>query len=94
MQPLNTYLDYRQYLRDFYAEQKRRNPRYSHRLFALKAGLTSTGFLSETLSGKRQLAPAAPKRGKATSFASFLKRRLDQTEGLPRPLRWLVNALL
>ena len=34
------------------------------------------------------------KRGKAKSVASFLKRRLDQTEGLPRPLRWLVNALL
>ena len=59
MQPLNAYLDYRQYLRDFYEEQKRRNPRYSHRLFALKAGLTSTGFFSEVLSGKRQLAPAA-----------------------------------
>lgn len=59
MQPLNAYLDYRQYLRDFYQEQKRRNPRYSHRLFALKAGLTSTGFFSEVLSGKRQLAPAA-----------------------------------
>jgi uncharacterized protein (TIGR02147 family) len=59
MQPLNTYLDYRQYLRDFYEEQKRRNPRYSHRLFARKAGLTSTGFFSEVLSGKRQLAPAA-----------------------------------
>jgi uncharacterized protein (TIGR02147 family) len=59
MQPLNAYLDYRQYLRDFYEEQKRRNPRYSHRLFALKAGLTSTGFFSEVLSGKRQLATAA-----------------------------------
>lgn len=59
MQPLNTYLDYRRYLRDFYDEQKRRNPRYSHRLFALKAGLTSTGFFSEVLSGKRRLAHAA-----------------------------------
>jgi uncharacterized protein (TIGR02147 family) len=59
MQPINTYLDYRQYLRDFYAEQKQRNPRYSHRLFAQKAGLTSTGFFSEVLSSKRQLAPAA-----------------------------------
>ena len=59
MQPLNAYLDYRQYLRDFYEEQKRRNPRYSHRLFALKAGLTSSGFFSEVLSGKRQLGPAA-----------------------------------
>ncbi|MDB5047241.1 MAG: hypothetical protein JWO30_312 [Fibrobacteres bacterium] len=59
MQPINTYLDYRKYLRDHYEEQKRRNPRYSHRLFARKAGLTSTGFFSEVISGKRQLAPAA-----------------------------------
>src|SRR5438445_4634382 len=59
MQPLSTYLDYRQYLRDYYREQKRRNPRYSHRLFARKAGLTSTGFFSEVMTGKRQLAPAA-----------------------------------
>ncbi|MEO7427260.1 MAG: TIGR02147 family protein [Fibrobacteria bacterium] len=58
MEPLSTYLDYRQYLRDFYAEQKRRNPRYSHRLFAQKAGLTSTGFFSEVMNGKRQIAPA------------------------------------
>jgi uncharacterized protein (TIGR02147 family) len=59
MQPIHTYLDYRQNLRDYYAEHNRRNPRYSHRLFAQKAGLSSSGFFSEVLSGKRQLAPAA-----------------------------------
>lgn len=59
MQPITAYLDYRRYLRDFYDAQKARNPRYSHRLFARKAGLTSSGFFSEVLSGKRQLAPAA-----------------------------------
>ena len=68
MQPIATYLDYRQFLRDHYAEQKRRNPRYSHRLFARKAGLTSSGFYSEVLNGKRQLAPAAVLR-----FAKALK---------------------
>jgi len=68
MQPLSAYLDYRQYLRDQYAEQKSRNPRYSQRVFARKAGLSSTGFYSEVLSGKRQLAPAAVLR-----FAKALK---------------------
>jgi uncharacterized protein (TIGR02147 family) len=68
MQPLTAYLDYRQYLRDQYAEQKARNPRYSHRVFARKAGLRSTGFYSEVLNGKRQLAPAAILR-----FAKALK---------------------
>lgn len=66
MQPLHAYLDFRQYLKDWYAEQKRINPRYSHRLFARKAGLTSTGFFSEVISGKRQLTQAAVLRfGKA-----------------------------
>jgi len=59
MQPVTAYLDYRQYLRDQYAEQKARNPRHSQRLFARKAGLSSNGFYSEVLNGKRQLAPAA-----------------------------------
>src|SRR4051812_25826266 len=68
MQPLSTYLDYRQYLRDQYAEQKARNPRYSQRVFARKAGLSSSGFYSEVLNGKRQLAPAAVLR-----FAKALK---------------------
>jgi uncharacterized protein (TIGR02147 family) len=68
MQPLSAYLDYRQYLRDQFAEQKARNPRYSQRVFARKAGLTSTGFYSEVLNGKRQLAPAAVLR-----FAKALK---------------------
>lgn len=68
MQPISSYLDYRKYLRDHYAEQKERNPRYSQRVFARKAGLSSTGFYSEVLNGKRQLAPAAVLR-----FAKALK---------------------
>jgi hypothetical protein len=32
--------------------------------------------------------------GRAKSMASFVSRRLDQTEGLPRPLRWLVKSIL
>jgi uncharacterized protein (TIGR02147 family) len=62
MQPLSSYLDFRQFLKDWYAEQKRINPRYSHRLFARKAGLTSTGFFSEVLAGKRRLTQAAALR--------------------------------
>lgn len=59
MQPIHTYSDFREYLKDFYAEQKRKNPRYSQRVFARRAGLTSTGFFSEVVSGKRQLTAAA-----------------------------------
>lgn len=62
MQSISLYLDYRQFLKDFYAEQKRLNPRYSHRLFARKAGLSSTGFFSEVIAGKRRLTQAAALR--------------------------------
>ena len=59
MQPLRSYDDFRRFLKDWYAEQKRNNPRYSQRTFARKAGLTSTGFFSEVIAGKRQLTQAA-----------------------------------
>jgi len=38
---------------------KRINPRYSHRLFARRAGLTSSGLFAEVASGKRQLSRAS-----------------------------------
>jgi glycine/serine hydroxymethyltransferase len=34
------------------------------------------------------------KRVRAKAMASFVSKRLDQTEGLPRPLRWLVKSIL
>lgn len=58
MEPITAYFDYRLFLRDYYAEQKRINPRYSHRLFARKASLASSGFFSEVVAGKRRLTPA------------------------------------
>jgi uncharacterized protein (TIGR02147 family) len=58
MEPITAYVDYRQFLRDFFTEQKRINPRYSHRLFARKASLSSSGFLSEVIGGKRKLTQA------------------------------------
>ena len=63
---ITAYSDYRLYLKDFFAEQKRLNPRYSHRLFALKAGFASTGFFHEVAAGKRNLTSSALMRfGKA-----------------------------
>jgi uncharacterized protein (TIGR02147 family) len=59
MQPVSSYIDYRQFLRDFFAEQKRLNPRFSHRLFARRAGLSSSGLFSEVMDGKRKLTHAS-----------------------------------
>lgn len=52
------YLDYRKFLADFHAFRKSLNRHYSHRLFARKAGIRSSGYFSEVLSGRRNLAKA------------------------------------
>jgi uncharacterized protein (TIGR02147 family) len=52
------YVDYRKFLADFYTFKKSLNQHYSHRLFALKAGIRSTGYFSEVLSGRRHLGKA------------------------------------
>src|SRR6185369_7719031 len=52
------YLDYRKFLGDYYQFKKSLNRHFSHRLFALKAGINSSGYFSEVLHGRRNLAKA------------------------------------
>ncbi|NQZ00474.1 MAG: TIGR02147 family protein [Bdellovibrionales bacterium] len=49
------YLNYREYLKDFFAYKKSTNSNYSHRLFMQKAGLSSPGHLKMVIDGKRNL---------------------------------------
>ncbi len=49
------YLDYREYLRDFFAHKKKENKIYSQRYFAQKMGVKSSGFFSDVFNGKRNL---------------------------------------
>jgi len=49
------YLDYRQYLRDFYASQKLKSRAFSHRAFSRRAGLRSSNYLSLIMKGQRDL---------------------------------------
>jgi len=49
------YSDYRRFLADFYTYKKATNPRYSHRLFAQQAGLSSPSHLSMIIKGERNL---------------------------------------
>jgi uncharacterized protein (TIGR02147 family) len=61
-----TYLDYRKYLADYYQARKAVNRHFSYRLIADKAGIPSTGYFSEVLSGRRNLTRAkVPKFAKA-----------------------------
>lgn len=53
------YEDYRGYLRDRFAELQARNPAFSQRGLARKAGIANPGFFNEVIKGRRRLSPAA-----------------------------------
>lgn len=52
---LYAYLDYRTFLSDWFRARKASNPRYSHRLFARRAGQSSPSLLLHVIDGKRNL---------------------------------------
>jgi uncharacterized protein (TIGR02147 family) len=49
------FLDYRAFLRAFYAAEKLRKPAFSHRFFSRQAGLKSPNFLKLVMDGERNL---------------------------------------
>jgi uncharacterized protein (TIGR02147 family) len=55
MNPLFEYMNYRDYLRDYYAEKKKQHAFYSFRLFAQKAGFASPNFFKLVVDGKRNM---------------------------------------
>jgi uncharacterized protein (TIGR02147 family) len=60
------YLDFRQFLRDFYAAHKLKSRAFSHRAFSKRAGLSSSNYLSLVMKGQRDLSSKmAPRFAKA-----------------------------
>ncbi|MDO8526642.1 MAG: TIGR02147 family protein [Deltaproteobacteria bacterium] len=57
MEPIFTYTDYRQFLRDKYGDLKAKNAAFSYRYFSQKAGFSSPNFLKLVIDGKRNLSP-------------------------------------
>ena len=51
------YLNYRDFLRDIYAEKKSKGKTFSYRYLASKTGLKSASFFTGVLQGKRNLSP-------------------------------------
>lgn len=49
------YIDYRQYLRDAYAERRKESAKFSYRYIAGKVGFASPGFFANVLSGKKDI---------------------------------------
>jgi uncharacterized protein (TIGR02147 family) len=69
------YSDYRRYLRDAYEARKKSDPKFSHRYFSQKAGIKSSGFFANVLSGKRNLTTAS-----ALRFAAALRLKKDESD--------------
>jgi uncharacterized protein (TIGR02147 family) len=58
MEPIQTYTDYRAFLRDFYKDRKKLNRDYSYRVFCKAAGINSPSLYKEIADGKRNLSTA------------------------------------
>lgn len=69
------YTDYRRFLKDFYDDRKARDTRFSHRYISRKIGYKSTAFLSEVISGKKNLTGAVQMR-----LAAVLGLKRDEEE--------------
>lgn len=81
------YFNYRRYLEDYYRARKSLNPRFSHRLFARKAGYNSSGLYLLLVSGRQNLTPAfLPKFIKALELgpreAEYFRLLVDFTHAV------------
>lgn len=56
------YLDYRAFLRDYYAAKKAASRGFSYRAFSKRAGVTSPNYLKLVIEGKRSLSPKMAER--------------------------------
>ncbi len=65
MKNIEHYCDYREFLKDYYEETKKKHSYFSYRYFCRKAGLKSSGLYKEIVSGKRNLTEE--------TLASFIK---------------------
>jgi uncharacterized protein (TIGR02147 family) len=69
------YTDYRQYLEAFYLEQKARNPAFSYRYFASKAGIGSVGLYKDVVDGTQHLS-----RRMIAKFSTAMGHSKSETE--------------
>jgi uncharacterized protein (TIGR02147 family) len=69
------YTDYRQYFRDYYEEQKIKNPAFSYRYFAQKAGYNSSGLYKDIVDGRTGIT-----RSLILRFSTAMKHTKRQQE--------------
>jgi uncharacterized protein (TIGR02147 family) len=69
------YSDYRIFLRDLFSFYKKRNRRFTYRVFARQANISSSGFLKEVIDGKKNISTDT-----ALRFAEGFKLGKRETE--------------
>jgi uncharacterized protein (TIGR02147 family) len=78
MPSIYKYLNYREYLHDYFIEQKQFQKQLTHRAVLKKMGITSTGFLSNVIAGKKNLSEEISKKlGKVINLATRERRYLN-----------------
>jgi uncharacterized protein (TIGR02147 family) len=78
MPSIYNYLNYREYLKDYFLEQKQFRNSLTHRAVLSKMGVTSTGFLANVLSGRKNLnKEMSRKLGKIINLATAERRYLN-----------------
>jgi uncharacterized protein (TIGR02147 family) len=75
-----SFTDYREFLRTYYAEQKKLRPHFSYRFFSRMAGLKGNNYLQMVMAGKRNLTPTSI--SKFTKALKFDKREAGYFENL------------
>jgi len=86
------YLDYRAFLKDWYAAYKAAHPRFSYRVLAQKVGYRSHGFFTQVLTGKSnisvemamQFADAIGFRKRDREYFLLLVRHNQETRAVQR----------
>lgn len=59
MKQIFSYIDYRNFLKDYYQEKKSTTTFFSHRYFCNKAGISSPNFLKLVIDGKKNLSESS-----------------------------------
>lgn len=73
MKSIFSYTNYREFLKDFYQDNKSDNPRFSHRHIAAKMGFDS-GYFTKIIQGKRNISKKL-----ISKFAVFLNLKIKES---------------
>jgi uncharacterized protein (TIGR02147 family) len=75
-----SYTDYRKFIADYFAEQKRANARFSYAFFAKKAGFKSRSFMAKVMNGEKALSAASI--GRVAKAMDLQKKERDYFKAL------------